>query len=69
MSRFTVASHTGRRAGLVKLERAAHFAGESFGYEDAFPLPAQKTEWISARLLWSLVALAAAAGFVFLHFA
>ncbi|WP_157733051.1 hypothetical protein [Bosea sp. AS-1] len=44
-------------------------AGESFGYEDArMAAETPRADWLSSRGLWWLAAVAAGAGFVFLHF-
>jgi hypothetical protein len=53
---------------MAGLQRAARMAGESFGYEDARMAEAPRADWFSSRGLWWLAAIAAGAGFVFLHF-
>lgn len=54
---------------IAGLQRAARLAGESFGYEDArMATQAQRPDWLFSRGLWWLVATAAGAGFVILHF-
>lgn len=54
---------------MAGLQRAARMAGESFGYEDArMAAETPRADWLSSRGLWWLAAVAAGAGFVFLHF-
>lgn len=62
MSRSMVASRSVAAGGVLRLERAARLAGESFGHEEALAVVAPH----SGRWLWWLAATAALAGLVLL---